>query len=532
MDQPLRAGARSRGQTDSNTRGSGVLRGLVSGGFVGIVAAALGLSVASLMTDVPGKTPVAETPAATPLAPVPVEAQPIEPTPAPENAPSPLVPRAIEETPAEAAPPAETPAAETPVAEAPAAEPMPKTAVNSAPDAAPEATILVEPPAMVAPQVEVTQPVIEPDVATPSADTETGAQPPAAEAESSLDAPAVDTDAAVDVATEEPVLPNPAAQAPQTPGSEADLEVQTDPAVPVVEEATDDAAAPGEDQTAMVDLPVDVAPEMSAPKPPTELSGTPAGQMPSSASGVKVNRPGDAPETAAPAPMQTTVGLDQFAATFTNPNDLPLMSIILVDEGTMANADAALRNSPFPVTVALDPTLPDAKDRMMAYRAAGIEVMALAKLPQGATAMDVDVVLGASFDVLPETIALLDTGVSNLDSPAQLKQAMATLSDSGRGFVSISMGLNSAIREAELAGVPATLIYRELDAEDQNAQVIRRFLDQAAFRARQESGVVLLGRVRPDTISALILWATANRAEQVAQAPVSAVLQAIAAQSK
>ena len=54
--------------------------------------------------------------------------------------------------------------------------------------------------------------------------------------------------------------------------------------------------------------------------------------------------------------------------------------------------------------------------------------------------------------------------------------------------------------------------------------MIRRFVDQAAFRARQESGVILLGRVRPDTISALTLWGNANRAGQVALAPVSAVL--------
>jgi len=49
-------------------------------------------------------------------------------------------------------------------------------------------------------------------------------------------------------------------------------------------------------------------------------------------------------------------------------------------------------------------------------------------------------------------------------------------------------------------------------------------MDQAAFKARQESGVVLLGRVRPDTISALNLWGNANRAGQVAMAPVTAVL--------
>jgi polysaccharide deacetylase 2 family uncharacterized protein YibQ len=75
------------------------------------------------------------------------------------------------------------------------------------------------------------------------------------------------------------------------------------------------------------------------------------------------------------------------------------------------------------------------------------------------------------------------------------------------------------------AGVPAATIYRDLDGEGQDAQVIRRFIDQAAFRARQDSGVVLLGRMRPDTVTALINWGNDKRAAQVAQVPLSAVLR-------
>ena len=86
-----------------------------------------------------------------------------------------------------------------------------------------------------------------------------------------------------------------------------------------------------------------------------------------------------------------------------------------------------------------------------------------------------------------------------------------------------------AARAAEQAGVPSGVVYRDLDADDQDARIVRRFVDQAAFRARQASdgeGVVLVGRVRPDTISALILWGTANNDDQVAFVPVSTVLTA------
>jgi polysaccharide deacetylase 2 family uncharacterized protein YibQ len=54
--------------------------------------------------------------------------------------------------------------------------------------------------------------------------------------------------------------------------------------------------------------------------------------------------------------------------------------------------------------------------------------------------------------------------------------------------------------------------------------VIRRFLDQAAFRAGQDGGVIMLGRLRADTISALLLWGLQDRAGKVALAPISAVL--------
>ena len=164
---------------------------------------------------------------------------------------------------------------------------------------------------------------------------------------------------------------------------------------------------------------------------------------------------------------------------------------------------------------------------MATYRAAGIEVGVQSALPLNATPTDVEIALEATFATLPETVLLLDTGDGGLqNNRAVTEQAMERLADDGRGLVTVSKGLNMALRAAEQADVPAGVIFRDLDAQDQDARVIRRFLDQAAFRARQESGMLLLARVRPNTISALVLWGTANRAGQVAVAPVSAVLSA------
>ena len=101
---------------------------------------------------------------------------------------------------------------------------------------------------------------------------------------------------------------------------------------------------------------------------------------------------------------------------------------------------------------------------------------------------------------------------------------MAHLAGDGRGFVTVPQGLNGAVRAADAAGVPSGVVYRDLDADGQDAAVIRRFLDQAEFRARQQPGVLVVGRVRADTLSALTLWSVANTDGDVMLGPASAAL--------
>jgi polysaccharide deacetylase 2 family uncharacterized protein YibQ len=86
-------------------------------------------------------------------------------------------------------------------------------------------------------------------------------------------------------------------------------------------------------------------------------------------------------------------------------------------------------------------------------------------------------------------------------------------------------GLDTAQKLAAKAGVPSATVFRDFDSAGQDDAAIRRFLDQAAFRAGQEEvGVIMVGRLRPDTISALLLWGLQDRASRVALAPVSALL--------
>lgn len=343
---------------------------------------------------------------------------------------------------------------------------------------------------------------------------------------------------------EVPVAPE-VPDAPETPEvPEADQEVATAPEL-VVPDPVQDPVADSADDAGADAAAAEAAPETSAPTAPdaadsaapvvtTIVTGS-ASPLPSGDGRVIVNRaltPDGTEEEAAaaePAPEPPldpdAPALERYAAGFDNPEGKPMMALVLLDDGNSSLPPAALGSLPFAVTVAVDPGLTTAADRAAAYRAAGQEVAVLANLPDGAQASDLEIALEASFAILPEAVALVDVGAGGLQGNRGFtNQAVAALQERGRGLVTQSQGLNMAQRAAEAAGLPVGVIYRDLDAEDQDASVIRRFLDQAAFRARQDGGVVLVARLRPDTLSALTLWGTANRAGQVTMAPVSAYL--------
>ncbi|WP_424986788.1 divergent polysaccharide deacetylase family protein [Microbulbifer sp. S227A] len=215
--------------------------------------------------------------------------------------------------------------------------------------------------------------------------------------------------------------------------------------------------------------------------------------------------------------------LAQYAEPFENAGAVPLMSIVLVDDGDAAGGDALL-GLPFPVSVAVDPAMPDANARMARYRAAGHEVLALVEMPKFATARDVEISLAASFDILPETVAVLEheSVQTGRDVAAQL---VAAVNGSGRGLVTRNVGLNSSLRLAQGDGAPVSAVFRDVDRTGQDAAAIERNLDQAVFRASQDGSVTVTGRLEPDTVRILRAWVDDHRASRVALAPVSAVLR-------
>lgn len=464
-----------------------MLRGLLSGVGVGALVAGAGLSVVSLLAPLP----VPSTP------PVGVETQSAQ-----------IEPVAVE--------------VESPTLAVDAA-----TGIQiEAPDMSPGVAM------------EITEPT------PPIADTTPADRPDPIEIAGDMAEPEAEQSAGVEATIDAPVLQSPMVAQPEMPSGEADIVVSTQPAIEVI-------VVPEEEPAPVEDAPVvtDVAPEMVVPEvvepkvvepepeptpepeapnvnaaPVPGLSGEPASVMPSSDSSVVIRRP--ATEAEAPVVEASTNALLDYSAYFANPDDLPLMSFVVIDDGALPNGPLLLSAVPFPVTVAIAVSDPDAASKTAAYRAAGYEVAAILTLPANATAPDAAQVMEATFATMPEAAMVLDMGDAGLQSNRQATEAvMARLAADGRGFITAASGLNAAIRAAEGADVPVATVERDLDSNDQTAAVIRRFIDRSAFQARQTSGVVLISRLRAESLSALTLWSTANRAGQVALAPVSAILK-------
>ena len=216
------------------------------------------------------------------------------------------------------------------------------------------------------------------------------------------------------------------------------------------------------------------------------------------------------------------------AAQFIAEGNNPLMSVLLVDVPEARDLLGDLKNLPFATSFVVDADAADAAEAIAFYRGLGAEVVLSIPLPAGATPGDIEVILQVHGALLDQAVAMLVPAASGFQTlgPAA-RQVAVVLQATGHGLISLPQGLNTGHKAALKEGVPAGLIFSELDNDGQTGAVIRRFVDNAAFRARQEeAGVILLAHARPETIQALIEWSFGNRAQSVTMAPVSAVLVA------
>ncbi|SPJ29369.1 divergent polysaccharide deacetylase family protein [Falsiruegeria mediterranea] len=400
-------------------------------------------------------------------------------------------------------------------------------------------------------------------------DTQPGDKPSVGEATGGLDTPQTAGETDVAVNTDDPVAPSSSTTELPAPDDQAQapsvVEQPSQPTAPSVEDST---TGFGTSQTAEDTAPATPAPEQSepetataapetqapttedAPNPDTQTAEQPEPEAPTPEAEAEPPQQAEAPSEGslagtAPSPnIGTPVvplterdnvataqadpdaipPIEAYAAPFENTEDKPLMAIVLIDDADSLGLEA-LQEFPYPLSFAIDPSGPGAAEKMKTYRDAGFEVLAMTDLPAAATAQDAEVSMSVWLETLPETVAIIEgTGSGIQGNRALSDQVAAIAGGTGRGLVTQDNGLNTAQKLAARAGVPSAVVFRDFDGAGQTPTVMRRFLDQAAFRAGQEGAVIMLGRVRPDTMSALLLWGLQDRASRVALAPISAVL--------
>lgn len=502
----------------------GVLAGMVSGGVLALLLA----SVASLSVPLPtGHGAGAAAPAEPAVAPT---------TPMAET------PAAVPDAPADSLPavvPADPAPGAVPVAPAPEVSDEPGQGLAVLPDPAVQGDPSVPGPMAPAPVTEMAALPVAPG---PDPALGTAAPSPAPVVPSATPPEAVPS-------------PVPQADAPQAPATMA-------PAPEAAAAQPDQPAAPGTDapQAAPAALPTPEpepeaqpthAPEPEAqpapapqpepqPQPDPAEAALPQPGFGGAVDGVRTGRLpriGDAPVEAAPeAEAETAVAVPEDAPAllrnaraFANAEGKPPMAILLLDDPASGVDLAALAAGPVALTLVIDPTAPDAAARAALWRGAGQEVALLADaLPARGRDGDYEVAMESLATAFPQALAVVEGAGQPLPTDRAGSSALiAALAARGYGLVTRGGGLNALDQTAGRAGLPAAAIFRALDAEGETAPVIRRYLDRAAFTAQQDGRVIVVGRLRADTVEAIQDWAsTSNRAAALALAPVSALVQA------
>ena len=368
-------------------------------------------------------------------------------------------------------------------------------------------------------------PILEPAPTLPEVPA-----PPVAPSAEPAPSPAPAAPAVVSLAPIVPVQPELGGTAPEiaalvpqppVPSPPAALpEVSVPDATPKAEAAPSEVPA----EEALLLPPPESPPQPVEPQPvePQQPAATevlpPVAELPKTVDGVTVGRlpsisAAPAAQPAAVADPAAATPLVKFARPFTNEAGKPLFAVVLKDSGGVDLDRVALASLPFPISFVLDPMDPTASDAEKIYRAGGQEVVMLASgIPKGANPADLEQSFQINDAVLPEAVVVMDLDSGGFQDDRGLStQVVTVVKEMGRGLLTYDRGLNAADQVARREGLPAAVIFRELDAQGESAPLIRRYLDRAAFKAAQEGRVVVLGTTSTETITALMEWAVEGR---------------------
>ena len=384
-------------------------------------------------------------------------------------------------------------------------------------EATPEVVVVPEPEATA---VVEESPEVEPAVEPTSEPTQAADEVP--EAAETIQPEAPVTEAVVDAADEVQPEPAPTEPAPVEPAPAEPAPVEPEVILPEVIEP--ETAAPEVTTDARSGLGTSVAPLTD------QAPGVTTNRLPSISS-ADATEDGPAIDLAQPLEpalldlSSSPLAIERNAVPALDLGGRPLMAVVLKDMGPERSKLEGFDKLPFPVSVILDVTAPDLDDAIAFYRAAGVELVMQADLPPQATPTDAEVNLQVQQSKLNMGVAVYMAPDSGFQTNAPLsRQVSEILVASGHGLITRPEGLNTGHKNALKTGVPAGLVFRDLDGNGQDNKVIRRFLDNAAFKADQQDGVILMGRAVPETLAALVEWSVGNRVGSVAMVPVSTVL--------
>ena len=208
---------------------------------------------------------------------------------------------------------------------------------------------------------------------------------------------------------------------------------------------------------------------------------------------------------------------ERYAAVFHVPAERPLFAVLLVDAPAERGAEAALLALRAPVTVALDPSDPDAPRRAIAYRSAGHEVAILLTEP-----VETDS-LAAQRDAIPEAVAWLVTPTTFSEGSNGAQHLSDAIAGSGLALVVPEQDL---VSDAE-GGVPHARLVTTIDpALDERSAVLALF-DRVAQEVEAGQAVALVGRAsHPQMLEALQQRAGRRMDAAASPAPLSAALAA------
>ena len=409
----------------------------------------------------------------------------------------------------------------------------------------------------------------QPDVSTPDSDTDAAPQTDAMAAPKP-DVAAPDTLAPVDdtpatapqAAPDSPVLAPPQTLEPQAPGAEAMPAIDMAPPaapVPVAPEVAEGVMAPeapseepaeaaepavaeeNTPETAMappLETPAegDSLPQDPEPASRFDSAAKPLGQKVTAFTEREDNRISSRLPTvagnSAEAPVVEAADLPALvanAATFEATVTGPMLSVVLVDIGAIGPDDPAIAALPFPVSFGIDAQATGATGRAEGYRARDFEVLAMVEVPEGSSPQEAAINLNAARDTVPVAVGFLDVPAASFQASRQIAaQVVATATETGHAVVTFPRGLDALEQEAQRAEAPAALVFRDFDGRGQDGAAMKRFLDQAAFRAGIDGKIVLVGRSKPDTLAALAEWALSTRAASVTLVPLSVLLTSAA----